>query len=101
MKENIKKISTKRFFGLTATQIIIILMLLVMLFFFSDNSIQNRLKLESQIKNLESQIEYYKAQSEADRMKLKELQSSNENLEKFARENYYMKKEGEEIFVIE
>lgn len=101
MKDNVKKLNSKRFLGLTATQIIIVLAILVILFFFSDNSIQNRLRLESQIKDLETQIEFYKNQSEVDRAKLEELQSSDENLEKFARENYFMKKEDEEIFVID
>jgi len=34
------------------------------------------------------------------KQKKNELQSSNENLEKFAREHYYMKRENEDIFII-
>ena len=71
-----------------------------MVFYFSDSSISKRLQQEKQIKHLESQIEYYRGQSAADSRKLHELQSSKEDIEKFARENYYMKKEGEEIFII-
>ena len=62
---------------------------------------QKRLNNKSQIKDLEAQIEFYKNQSEADKEKLDELQSNTNDLEKFARENYYMKKENEEIFIIE
>lgn len=71
-----------------------------MLFFFSDSSVGKRIKYESQIKELESQIEFYRQQTETDKEKLNELQSNNEDLEKFARENYLMKKENEEIFII-
>ena len=56
---------------------------------------------ERQIKELKEQIEFYKHQTEVDKAKLHELQSNKDNLEKFARENYLMKKENEEVFVIE
>ena len=100
MKENVKKIRSNRFFGLTAYQIIILLVLVMVLFFFSDSSIPKRLTYESEIKNLESQIKFYRHQAEVDREKLDELQSNTDDLEKFARENYLMKKENEEIFII-
>ncbi len=101
MKGKMKKIGSKRFMGLTVYQIIILLVLIIVLFFFSDSSIPKRLKYESEIKNLESQIDYYQHQTEIDRKKLNELHSSKENLEKFARENFFMKKENEEIFIVE
>lgn len=100
MKEKVYKISTKRVLGLTATQIIVLLALLVILFFFSDSSIPKRLKQESQIKDIQTQIELYQQQIEEDKEKLNELQSNSDDLEKFARENYFMKKENEEIFII-
>lgn len=101
MKEYMKKFGSHRFLGLTAYQIIILIVLVVVLFFFSDSSIPKRLKYESEIRDLESQIEFYRKQSEVDKQKLDELQSNTEDLEKFARENYLMKKENEEIFIIE
>ena len=100
MKEKVYKISTKRVLGLTTTQIIVVFVLLVILFFFSDSSIPKRLKQESQIKDIQSQIELYRQQIEVDKEKLNELQSNRDDLEKFARENYFMKKENEEIFII-
>ena len=100
MKETVYKISTKRVLGLTATQIIVLLVLLVILFFFSDSSIPKRMKQESQIKEIQTQIESYQQQIDVDKEKLNELQSNKDDLEKFARENYFMKKENEEIFII-
>ena len=101
MKENLRKIRSNRFLGLTAYQIILLVVLVVALFLFSDSSIPKRLKYEAEIRSLESQIESYREQTEIDREKLDELQSNTEDLEKFARENYLMKKENEEIFIIE
>ncbi|MGI6073052.1 MAG: FtsB family cell division protein [Fermentimonas sp.] len=101
MKEKINRLRGRRIAGLTVLQMIIIVMLLAALFFFSDNSIQNRMKLDAKIRDLESQIDYYKKQVEEDKTKLNELQTNDENLEKFARENYFMKRDDEEIFVFE
>lgn len=100
MKEKLK-VGSKRVFGLSFYQIAILLVLVAMLFFFSDSSILKRVQYDSEIKNLQSQIEYYRNQTEVDKVKLDELQSNTENLEKFARENYLMKKENEEVFIIE
>lgn len=100
MKEK-KKTGSRRIVGLTTFQFVILLVLIAMLFFFSDSSILKRIKYENEIKNLESQIEYYRNQTEIDKEKLNELQSNKDDLEKFARENYLMKKENEEVFIIE
>lgn len=99
-KADIRRIGTGRFLGLTAYQIIILLALIAMLFMFSDSSMTKRMRYESEIKSLKSQIDYYRQQTEVDRKKLEELESNDEDLEKFARENYLMKKENEEIFII-
>jgi cell division protein DivIC len=53
------------------------------------------------IHNLEKEKEYYLKKIETDNQKLKELKTNDENLEKFAREQYLMKKPNEDIFVIE
>ncbi len=91
----------KKILGFSIYQIGIILVLLTSLFFFSDSSIIKRIKYEREIRDLKAQIEYYKKQTETDKKKLNELQSNKDNLEKYARENYLMKKENEEVFVIE
>lgn len=53
------------------------------------------------IHKLENEKEYYKKKIEVDSQKLKELKTNDENLEKFAREQYLMKKSNEEIFIVE
>ena len=91
----------KRFLGLSVYQIVVLTILLAMLFLFSDSSMVKRMKYEKEIRDLRTQIEYYRNQTETDKIKLHELQSSVENLEKFARENYLMRKVGEEVFIID
>ena len=53
------------------------------------------------IHTLESEKEYYQKKIEADNKKLKELKTNDENLEKFAREQYLMKKSDEDIFIVD
>ena len=100
MNNDTKK--TKRgLFGLKGLQVGILLIVVVMLFFFSDSNIKKRIDSDREIRSLKNQIEFYRKKIEADKIKLHELQSDKDNLEKFARENYFMKKDNEEVFVIE
>lgn len=72
-----------------------------MLFVFGESSMLKRAKYNREIRALETQIEFYRHQIEYDKLKLFDLKSNKDNLEKFARENYLMKKKNEEIFIIE
>jgi len=101
MKQIANIFGMRRILGLTAYQIVFLIVLVVMLFFLSDTSVAKRIRYESQIKELKAQIEYYHQQTDSDKEKLHELQSNHEDLEKFARENYLMKKENEDIFIME
>lgn len=52
------------------------------------------------LRQLEKDKEYYRERIEEDQRKLKELKTSDENLEKFAREQYFMKRDNEDIYII-
>jgi cell division protein FtsB len=52
------------------------------------------------LKQYQSDKIYYQQRIEEDKRKLRELKTNNENLEKFAREQYYMKKDDEDLFII-
>ena len=54
----------------------------------------------NKLKRYRVESSYYKAKILADSERLKELQTSSKNLEKFAREQFLMKKKNEDIFVI-
>ncbi|HEY5569859.1 MAG TPA: septum formation initiator family protein [Bacteroidales bacterium] len=68
--------------------------------FLDENSLMRRMHLTTQERELRKEIKYYKDKIEIDAQKLEELHSSDENLEKFAREQYLMKQPDEEIFII-
>ncbi len=50
---------------------------------------------------LNGQIEYYRNKTIEDKQKLEELHSDKDRIEKFARENYLMKRPNEDVFIIE
>lgn len=67
--------------------------------FFDTNSLLIHLELDREIEKLEKQKTFLQKEITADQQTLKKL-ANPEELEKLAREQYYMKKENEEIFLI-
>ncbi|MCG8701683.1 MAG: septum formation initiator family protein [Bacteroidales bacterium] len=67
--------------------------------FFDENNLMERVQLIKQLKQLEKDEKYYLKQIDKDKNRLNELRY-NKNLEKFAREQYLMKKPNEDIYVI-
>lgn len=76
------------------------LIFIVWMLFFDQNNLIDRFSLAARIKDLEKQKEHYQQQILENRTKMEELRSNHENLEKFAREEYLMKKDDEELFII-
>tara|TARA_R110002126_G_scaffold134742_3_gene278919 strand:+ start:548 stop:880 length:333 start_codon:yes stop_codon:yes gene_type:complete len=78
----------------------------VLLFFstwmvFLDNySYFDHRFLDTQINELEDNKEYYQEEIKKDEEQIKQLKNP-EQIEKYARENYYMKKDSEDIYLIE
>lgn len=95
-----KYFSEKKIFGFSILQIFILLVLIVFLFLFGENSLIKSNKYSLEIQNVKKEIKQYQLQADSNKIKLDELNSSKENLEKFARENYLMKKDNEEVFII-
>ncbi|WP_147679069.1 FtsB family cell division protein [Algibacter pacificus] len=73
---------------------------LIWMIFFDANSWLIHHELNNDIEALENEKEYYKREIEKDKKAIKKI-SSEVGLEKFARETYYMKRENEDIYIIE
>jgi len=67
---------------------------------FSQNNLIERLSEIHDLNKLEAQKEYYLKIIKENTEKIRELRTDKANLEKFAREEYLMKKNNEDIFVI-
>ena len=80
--------------------VLALLVFFVWLLVFDRNNLIDRVKYERELNEMERQKAYYLERIKEDSRKLNELKTNDENLEKFAREQYFMKKENEDIFVI-
>ncbi|WP_439131870.1 FtsB family cell division protein [Polaribacter sp.] len=85
---------------ITNVFVIILIPFIVWMLFFDENSYLVHRKFDKEIEDLESTISFYKSKIEKDKETIKKLEDSLE-LERFAREKYLMKKENEDIYIIE
>ena len=76
------------------------LVFLVWLFVFDRNSLIDRIKYTQSLKEMEAEKQYYQESIEENSQRLEELKTNRENLEKFAREQYFMRRENEDVYVI-
>ena len=72
----------------------------IWMLFFDQNNIVDRIKMTNEIRQLEEDREFYHEQIQKDSARLSELTTNKENLEKYAREQFLMKKPNEDVFVV-
>jgi cell division protein DivIC len=89
------KIARNKYFIVSA------IMLVWICFFDRYNLVRRLFRDGREYSELKSEKIYYQKKIEEVKKNKEELFSSNEKLEKFAREKYYMKKDGEDVFVVE
>jgi cell division protein FtsB len=80
--------------------VLTLLVFLVWIILLDPNNLISRVREIKTRNRLEREKEYYMGRIEEDRRKLNELRTSNENLEKYAREQYRMKRPDEDLFII-
>lgn len=74
---------------------------LVLILFFDQNSlIINMAPVRKSISALKKEQQYYIDKIHNDSLMLYELETNDNNLEKFAREHYYMKADDEDVYII-
>lgn len=95
-----KELKDKTWFKITTNRYVLVLLIFtVWMLFFDTNSWLTHQKLDSEISEIENNIKYYKSEINADQKTLKQLKDSV-LIEKFAREQYFMKRENEDVFII-
>ncbi|MDR1223304.1 MAG: septum formation initiator family protein [Tannerella sp.] len=80
---------------------LVTILFLAITFFTGDSNLYNRYRYEEKIRTLENEINRYKKEIEQNRKKIRELQTDRIGLEQFAREEYLMKGEDEDLFIVE
>ena len=96
-----KRIKNNMFFKFfTNIFVMILIPFIVWMLFFDENSYLVHRKFDNEIEDLENTISFYKDKIAKDQETIKNLEDSLE-LERFAREKYLMKRENEDIYIIE
>ena len=80
--------------------VLILIFFLVWMFFFDTNSYFIHKELNEDIESLEKSKDYYQQEIKKDKGFIQKMKDSNE-MEKYAREKYYLKKENEDIYIIQ
>jgi cell division protein FtsB len=97
----IKTLKNNKIFKiLTNIFVLIFIPFFIWMFFFDENSYLVHRKFNKEIKDLENTISFYHTKIAEDKATIKKLGDSLQ-LERFAREQYLMKKENEDIYIIE
>lgn len=73
---------------------------LILTFTAGDSNLYKRYTYDEKIRSLEKEIKHYKEEIEVNSKKLKDLRTDKEGLERFAREEYFMKRNNEDVFII-
>lgn len=79
---------------------LIIVIFIVWMIFWDTNSYLIHRELNKEIEGLKDNTEYYQNEINKDKSFIQKMEDSNE-MERFAREKYYLKKENEDIYIIE
>ncbi len=102
MKNPLKKpISKKPWLKIISNKYLLILLLFGTWMLFLDNySYMDQRVLNKQIEELQNNKKYYQDEIRKDKENIKLLKNQDQ-VEKYAREKYYMKKDSEDIYIVE
>ncbi len=97
----LKKIKNKKWLKATGNIYVLIVTIFVFwMLFFDSNSLLTHIELKKEINKLKKQKEHLQKEINQDKKTIKDLRNEK-GIEKFAREEYYLKKDNEEIYLIE
>ena len=76
------------------------IVVLVWLMFFDTHNFMQQWRIRRQLKELRIERDFYKKEIVRDSIAIEELKNDPDALERFAREKYLMKREGEDVYII-
>ena len=81
--------------------LIVLVLFGVLIVFIDEHNLIGRMQYDRKIRALRKEIRQYEKERDHALEQLEDLRTGSEELEKIARERYLMKKENEEIFLLE
>jgi cell division protein DivIC len=86
--------------GVRNKYVLTIIVFVTWISFFDHNDLFTQLDRKKELTKLEASKAYYEEQIASTQKELQELENDQAVLEKFARENFYLKKPGEQVFIV-
>lgn len=83
----------------TNKYVLILIIFFIWMFFFDENYYLNK-EFDKEIKDLENVNAFYTKKTQKNNKEIKSLKDSSQ-LEKFAREQYLLKRKNEDVYIIE
>lgn len=92
----------KRWYRFLWNKYLIVLVLFgVWMFFFDQNSYFIHKELDKEVKTLNRDKKYYQQKLEKETFQIEQMRTNPEEVERIAREKHYLKKENEDVFIVE
>jgi len=71
-----------------------------MIFLFGTNNLRVQHRLNQKLEKLENEKQFYLREIEKNKKISHDLMTNEDNLERFAREKYWMKRDNEDVFIV-
>ncbi len=92
----------RKIFSIVSNKYLIALVIFAVIILFTDhNNFFEQWNRKQELKELQTKKEYYQQEIDKTKKQLADLSNNPAALEKYARENFFMKRSNEDVFVIE
>ena len=81
--------------------VVVVAFFLFITFIVGDSNLYKRYTYDEKIRSLEREIDLYDKEIEMNTIKLNDIRVNREGLERYAREEFFMKRPNEDVFIIE
>ena len=81
--------------------VVVVAFFLFITFIVGDSNLYKRYTYDEKIRSLEREIDLYDKEIEMNTIKLNDIHVNSEGLERYAREEFFMKRPNEDVFIIE
>ena len=85
---------------LTNRYVLTSIVFMVLIFGFGPNNLMVQHRLNNKLEKVETEKKFYLKEIEKDRNISKVLMTNKDNLERFAREHYWMKRDNEDVYLV-
>jgi cell division protein FtsB len=98
---NLTKIKSKIPRFLRNKYVLTLLFFVIWITIFDKNSVIDWVQNKTKINKIKAEQQWYQEQLDTTLSNIKQLSTSNDSLEKFAREKYRFHKDDEDVFIVE